>query len=583
MIAGMASMCSVLRSGTRRLVPIAGLIACSILAAAPATAKSYSAERFDSYVRVLPGGSLEVTETVAFRFESGTFDHVFREIPTRRTDGIEIVRASMDGRPFPRGGDVNQIQVTGQSKVRVQWRFHPIADSTHVFVLTYVARGVVTQTGDADVLAWRALPSEHQYRIASSTVEVELPGGASATAGAAPTPKVESHRIEGPVDATIRRGSEDTAAPPLVARATASGIRANGWLELKFDLARGSILTSPPAWQQAQLAAHALAPRWTTAAILITVSGLIVLFGLRQQYDPPRRDQPATSVSPSVPDSLAPGLVGPLLSNGRIAHEHAMATFFSLAERGVVSIEEQPRGFLGQQAFAIRRLPAKEPGSAHERALLAITLDETKIGQVTSLANARRRLVRQFRQFSAAVREDLKSAGLIDLDRKRVRDRYVRISIAVLVFAGVSMAAVGVLLVSRYGGWPMLVPAALALVGMTGLIFAAATTPLSNEGLRRAAGWRGFREYLRSLTQERRQPAHGGLDALLPFAVATGLAGGWAKYLKRHPGSAPPWFRALSASSRDGAFAAFVTSTGAHGSAGVGGGGAAGGGASGAG
>ena len=68
------------------------------LTAAPAAAKTYSAERFDSRIRVLAGGSIEVVETVVFRFESGSFDHVFREIPSRRTDGVEIVSASMDGR-----------------------------------------------------------------------------------------------------------------------------------------------------------------------------------------------------------------------------------------------------------------------------------------------------------------------------------------------------------------------------------------------------------------------------------------------------------------------------------------------------
>ena len=239
---------------------------------------------------------------------------------------------------------------------------------------------------------------------------------------------MEWHRIDGPVDATVRRAAEDTAAAPVVARATASGVRANGWIEARFDMARGSILTAPPAWQQAQLSAQALAPRWMTAALLISMAGLIVLFGLRQQYDPPRRDQLASRTSTAAPDSLAPGLVGALLSNGRVAIEHAMATFLSLAGRGIVSIEEQPRGFLGQSSFSIRPLPTKAPLSAHERALLSITLDETKIGQATSLTAAKRRLVRRFRQFSAAMREDLSAAGLIDPDRKRIRDRYVRIS-----------------------------------------------------------------------------------------------------------------------------------------------------------
>ena len=569
-----------LRPGALRVVLSAALIAGAAAIAPLEAAKSYSAERFDSRVRVMAGGAVEVTETVAFRFESGTFDHVFRDIPVRRTDGIEIVAASLDGRPFPIGDGVNHIQVTGSSKMRVLWRFQPLADSTHVFVLTYVARGVVTQGADADVVAWRALPTEHAYRIAAATVEFEFPGALSGGSAGVPAPKMEWHRIDGPVDATVRRAAEDTAAAPVVARATASGVRANGWIEARFDMARGSILTAPPAWQRAQQSAQALAPRWMTAALLISMAGLIVLFGLRQQYDPPRRDQLASRTSMAAPDSLPPGLVGALLSNGHVAIEHAMATFFSLAGRGIVSIEEQPRGFLGQPSFSIRPLPTKAPLSAHERALLSITLDETKIGQATSLTAAKRRLVRRFRQFSAAMREDLSAAGLIDQDRKRIRDRYVRISVAMLILSAITLAVAGMFLVSRYGAWSMLIPAALAVTAMSAMIFAAATTPLSNEGLRRAAGWRGFREYLKALTQDR-QPAPSGVEAFLPFAVATGLAAGWAKYVKRHPNSVPAWFRALSAGSRERAFTAFVMSAGAHGAHGAGG--AAGGGASGAG
>jgi hypothetical protein len=575
-------MRNLLAAGIRRVFLIAVLIICPAAIASVDAAKSYFAERFDSHVRVMPGGALEVTETVAFRFESGTFDHVFREIPTRRTDGIDIVSASMDGRPFPIGDGVNQIQVTGSSKVRVQWRFHPIADSTHVFVLSYVARGVAWQANDADVLAWRALPTDHAYRILSSTVDFEFPATLGASPSGLAAPKIERHRIDGLANTTVRRGAEDSSAAPVIAQAVASGIRTNGWLEARFDLPRGSLVSTVPSWQQAQLAAQALAPRWATAGLLIALAGLIVLFGLRQQYDSPRREQPGVRSSPAAPDSLPPALVGTLLSNGRTVHEHAIAALLSLADRGVVSIEERPKGFLGHAAFGIRSLRTKLPLAAHERALMSITLDETKIGEATSLATARRRLVRRFRQFSAAVREDLVAAGLLDADRKRIRDRYVRIAICVLVLSGLGVMLAGLLLVGRYGGWPMLIPAAFAVIGVSAMIFAAATTPLSDEGLRRAAGWRGFREHLKAIAQER-QPAATDVHALLPFAVAAGLAAGWAKYVKRHPGNVPPWFRALSAASQERAFVALMTSAEGHGSAGTGAGGAAGGGASGAG
>ena len=87
-----------------------------------------------------------------------------------------------------------------------------------------------------------------------------------------------------------------------------------------------------------------------------------------------------------------------------------------------------------------------------------------------------------------------------------------------------------------------------------------------------------------------KKPALGGsLARSLPYAVALGLASAWAKFLKTQPHLAPPWFRALPASTTDSAaFVAFVAyggagaSSGAHGGGGAGAG-AAGGGASGAG
>ena len=86
--------------------------------ASHAAAKSYSADRFDATVRVLPDGTLEVTETVVFRFESGTFREVFREIPVRRTDGIEIVRAEMEGVPLPFGNEAGTVAMASLANSR---------------------------------------------------------------------------------------------------------------------------------------------------------------------------------------------------------------------------------------------------------------------------------------------------------------------------------------------------------------------------------------------------------------------------------------------------------------------------------
>ncbi len=175
-----------------------------LLVAAPAAAeKTYSAQRFDARLRILPDGAMEVVETVVFRFESGTFQHVFRELSRRRTDGIEIVSAEMDGRALAFGKESGQVEVRNGSKLRVEWRFAPRTDSTNTFVLTYIVRGVVQRQAGRDVLEWVALPTEHDYRIDESEVVLALP----ATPVVRPT--VDSKRVAEVGTRTGRRACAD--------------------------------------------------------------------------------------------------------------------------------------------------------------------------------------------------------------------------------------------------------------------------------------------------------------------------------------------------------------------------------------
>src|SRR5918993_325413 len=143
-----------------------------LTATASAVAKEYHAARFDSRIEVQQGGSLRVTETIVFVFTDGTFREVFRTIPTRRTDGIEFVRASMDGTVLPEGTAPGQVELKRKNGFRVTWHFAPVKESTHTFELTYITRGVVTQEDHEERLAWMALPREHQYHVQTSRVEL---------------------------------------------------------------------------------------------------------------------------------------------------------------------------------------------------------------------------------------------------------------------------------------------------------------------------------------------------------------------------------------------------------------------------
>ncbi len=118
------------------------VIALALLASpAGAASKDYSADRFDVTIKVQTGGDLRVDETVTFDFVSGPFTHVWRELRASRTDGIDIVQATMDGVVVPVGDGPGHITISGRNRVRVEWHFAPVEASKHTFGLSYVARG----------------------------------------------------------------------------------------------------------------------------------------------------------------------------------------------------------------------------------------------------------------------------------------------------------------------------------------------------------------------------------------------------------------------------------------------------------
>ena len=543
----------------------------AVALSARAEAKSYRADRFDSRIEVARGGTLRVTETITIRFDDGPFTFFYRQIPKRMMDGLEIVSASMDGHVLPAGDGTGQVEISGGSRVRVTWHFAPVSNASHVFELTYLARGVVREEGDADLVAWRILPSEHAYRIGSVAAEIQLPAIPLAS------PVIDQRRV----------GDVTVVPAETRVRIDASDVRQNGWLEASIRLPRGSVIDAPPDWQRRAAEIDGRAGGWVAAAGVVLLCGLAVLFGIAQRYDSPPTEVAASATGPVPPDTLAPAIAGPLLTNGAPRLEHAMAAIFSMAERGELVIEERPRSF-GHRNFVITRTATGRPLAPYEQRVLEMIFNgrqgpETTVG----LSRARSRLMRHFRRFRDELRPAMKAAGLLDDERHAVRKRFAIAAIVAIVLAAI-VPVPAAALADRYGGWPMTVSVALVVVALIALICYAAHTPLSNEGVRRAQRWRGFRKYLRDVARDREvMPADDQARRLLPFVVALGVASAWSSFLKRHRSATPPWFRAAADAGADsGAAFAVLLATGGAGSGGSGhgsGGGAAGGGASGAG
>ena len=531
--------------------------------AAPAAAAGpgdYAARRFDVDVKVVPDGSLDVTETITFDFQSGTFKNVWREIPSSRTDGIGIIDAWMDDDRMPPGDGPGHIIVTGHSRVRVEWQFTPTGPSSHTFRLHYRARGVAYRDGDRAIVKWRALPAEHRYAIGASRITIAPPEPPVAA------PSIEQHRV----------GDVSIAQSGGRIEIDAKDVKSNGWVIAELALPATRIAAAPE-WRQRQLDATAMAPRWAAAAAGAFVLGILILLVAMQGYPAPTMNSDETT-STAPPSPLPVAMAAVLAARGRTTGYQPLATLLDLADRGVLTVRELPRS-LGVRSYEFAQVPGTHALADHETETLTIAFAGR--AENVSLSKARGRLARGGRRFAAAVNADLIERGLIDPARKRVRDRLTTVAVVMLLAAVGGCVAVAPF-IPRFDGWPFLVPLGLALAAIVAAIVAASRTSLSDLGLMEAARWRGFRRHLKSLAGARDDDGAARVPSRwIVYGIAIGLGHQWSRYLRRHPGVAPPWF--IASSHDDGsAFAAFVGSHAASGGGSGGGGGAAGGGGSGA-
>ncbi|MCC7352953.1 MAG: DUF2207 domain-containing protein [Anaerolineae bacterium] len=556
----------------RKLFLALAVIALALLPGTAAAAKSYSADRFDVDITIRGDGALLITETVVFRFVGGPFTFVFRELETDNTDGATDIEASMDGVPLPPGKGAGQVEVKGRDPVKVTWHFAPVSDAAHTFVLKYRLLGAIRQEQDADALFHNALPTDYDYRIASSTVRITWPGDVNLIA-----------------PAEVRRGSAEIATGNRQVTFVARDLRSDSPLLVSLRFPRGSLIDAPPAWQTRQAETNASLPLYIGLTVAVTLLGGVALFFFYLRAD--RRAVPVTSTGflrpTAPPGDFPPALASALTQSGASpGWPGALATLLDLGRRGVITIEESPERKWYRQRDFIIRLQSRPSGlRPHEEGLLAL-LFQTKKGprasvKVSELSGS---LSSGLKKFSEPLKEEMRRAGLLSAERQRVKNQLVVMGVLLLVFGFVGMMALALI----GAGLAVLASLGLDFVGAAALIASATFSPLSDEGAQEAARWQGFKLYLQEVLRGRAAMSATLLEQYLPYAAGFGLAEKWAKLFSKQSGAEiPAWFHSLAATNAEGmaAFVAVMAATSSAGSSagGAGAAGASGGGSSGAG
>ncbi len=549
---------------------------CTPMGVIHAQEKTYSADRFESAVVIEDEGAILVTETIEFNFVGGPFTFVFRELPLGNTDGISIVRASVDGVVYPVGEDAGQVEIERGDPMRITWHFEPMSNVARSVQLVYRMEGVVRPENGTDALHWQPLPDSYDYAIGESETTITYP--ASATLIGEPMIEAGTATIEQSADQvtfTTQRLEPDT---PLV---------------VSMQFAEGSLISAPPAWfVQEQINAEHL-PYWVGAALALFAAGLagIVSFWRRNNVSLKNK---GTVMSP--PNDIAPGMAGALLTHGKPTWTHAQATLYSLAEQGVLIIEELPeKTWYRKHDFAVKLIDQNSGLRPHEEGLLTMLFGE-KFERETSvkLSEVSKKITgKGWKQYEEPLQAELKQAGFMSDKRKRAQNVMLGVGTLFMVISilGIVVTVFWGESINYYA--PLAVAFAFMGLAVGSFIFGAMLAPLSDAGAEMAVAWNQFSNYLKDISKGKQSVDSPTMfEKYLPHAASFGLLSQWTKHFEKAGWTElPPYVHVLPTTDSSQAWLTFVYMQGAFqssggsaaGGAGAAGAGAAGGGASGAG
>jgi Predicted membrane protein (DUF2207) len=394
---------------TRLVLPLSLLFV--LLVAGPVAAqpsRSFSWERFDVSIELLPDSTLRVVETQQVHF-NGTHRSFDREIPLANLSSITEVEVGETGRGYRPG--YNQPETfgvgRGEDRLRIDWWFEPTTNATRTFELRYRVSGAIRVYQSGDQLTWTAVPAAREADVLASAVLVRLP-------------------LELPpeqVAAKAYLGSRETVGQPSVGpreiRFESAGLSPGQAYQVRLEFPHRIVDARPPPWQAAydrQVWLDSVLRPLNLLVVLAAVGvvGLTLVFWRLRGGAHDR----AVAAPPSVaemPGGLAPAVVG-MLVDERADIEDALATLLSLADRGVIRMSKTPDA---DRDYSLELLQEPSLGlRPYERTLIGALFrshNETRLSELKDRWTANAWL------FERQVLDEAVQQGLFRADARRPR------------------------------------------------------------------------------------------------------------------------------------------------------------------
>ncbi|WP_419948241.1 DUF2207 domain-containing protein [Candidatus Palauibacter sp.] len=500
--------------------------------------RSWRLSSFHADIRVLESGTIEVTETIRPSFD-GRYNGIFRTLPLeyRRFGLRHGFRLSVASVTDEAGTALRHEVDRDGANLNVRIWIPDAENAVRTVRLAYeVRQGLQFHEADEregeegvvqayDELYWNVTGTEWPVPIDAASATVRLPAGAAG---------VRAHAFTGGYGSTGQDAFVEVAG-------TSVAIRADRPLAFREGLTIGigwdaGVVERPTA---IGLATTYLFENWP---LFLPFFAFAFMY---RRWNERGRDPEVGSIEPRYepPARLTPAEAGVIIDN-RADLRDITATLVDLAVRGHLTIEEVEEqrlpGLLGDKDYVFRRAGADGGTLApHESALLEAVFDGRRTRRLSELKD---RFYKELPRLKSQLLEALIEHGVYSESPARVAGKYVGLGffVGIAIFFGgqlaehaLRLAPLAVILAATFSG--------LIIIGFG--CFMPARTKRGTELLRQV---KGFEEFLTRVEGDRYRRMITGpemFETYLPYAMALGVAGQWARAFEDMYREPPDWYR----------------------------------------
>ena len=499
----------------RRLLTVAGLVAGSLVLAAPAAVAAAGApssdESITSYLVALDlraDGSMGVQETIEYDFGGQQRHGIEREIVTRKKfDGGQDRRFPVSDVQVSSATAPDEVTVTesgDETLLRIGDPDRTIT-GTHTYRISYTVAAAATRFADHDELYWNAVGPGWDVPIGRVAVQLRAPAGATS-----------AQCFAGPVGST----TPCTLAQPSgsVSLFAAERLGTDEAVTVVAAYPVGSVANAAPILVDRLTPARFLAG---TPAVVLPVGAVVLGLPILGLVSARRRKRalegPAaalrTAYQPQPPAEVRPVLVNTLVT-GSFRTVDPVAVLLDLSARGYLSIAQT-----GPRDWQLTALRGPDTGlRPEEQDLLAAVF---AAGPQTTLKAAARRLQSARGRLRAAVYQEVRDAGWFSRRPGSGRAGIVALGVVMVI---VALPATFILGFAARAG---LLGLALGAAGILTIVWGAVkAAPRTAQGEELRSRLLAFKTYLSGVDPSRypAEQREAALGSLLPYAVVLGLA-----------------------------------------------------------